>query len=320
MWPPIAYKLNDTKREDFFGTFAPFFLVCLLVAWVTMLVLGWGLFFYGIRDQMRPSNLSFSSAVYYAGSSLLTIGYGDILAHTPLARVASLVCAASGLGVVAIVISFLFAVFASFQQRERFVVTIGARAGVPPSGLGLLEVQAHAGIGSDLAPIFREGQQWTAAVMETHLAYPVLIMFRSSHDYESWVGTLGTLLDASLLVMSTLDPEHTADPQTQGQARIMYDLGKHLVRDFASTFLIPDSQSTGSGAGIERFEFDQAREKLSAAGYRIRGGADACWADFSQLRAAYAPELNALARFLEIPPIQWVGDRSLVERQRAHVS
>ena len=44
----------------------------------------------------------------------------------------------------AILISFLFSIFAAFQQRERFVVTIGARAGVPPSGLGLL--LAHAAV------------------------------------------------------------------------------------------------------------------------------------------------------------------------------
>ena len=312
LWPRIAYSVyrNDgRKREDFLGTFAPFYLTVLLAAWVAMLVIGWGLFFYGIRAQLRPHDVGFIGATYYAGASLLTIGYGDITAVSAFARIMSLVAASSGLAVVAVVTSFLFAVFGAFQNRETFVVTIGARAGVPPSGIGLLAVHAYADIRDDLAQVFRDGQTWTAHVMESHLAYPVLMMFRSSHDYESWVGTLGALLDAAALVMSTLDAVDVANPQTQGQARIMYEIGRHLANDFASYLRL--REDARGAVGIERGEFSTACAQLREAGYRLRDE-DAAWNEFSRLRAAYGAHVNALARWLEIPPVQWVGDRSLV--------
>jgi hypothetical protein len=261
---------------------------------------------------LRPSDLSFDGALYYAGASLLTIGYGDIVAVTPLARVMSLVAATTGLGVVAIVTSFLFAVFGSFQNRERFVVVIGARAGVPPSGVGLLAVNGYAGVRADLAQVFRDGQEWAAAVMESHLAYPILTFFRSSHDYESWVGTLGALLDASALVMSTLDPAHL-DDQTHGEARIMYNLGRHLTFDFASYFGF-DAKS--GGPAVERIEFESACRRLRESGYAVLDEQSA-WENFARLRTTYAPHLNAMARWLEIPPVQWVGDRSIIPH---HVS
>ena len=44
-----------------------------------------------------------------------------------------------------------------------------------------------------------DAQRWAAEVMESHLAYPMLAYFRSSHDDQSWIGTLGTLLDAATL-------------------------------------------------------------------------------------------------------------------------
>jgi hypothetical protein len=311
VWPRLAqarFPRDQQKREDFLATFAPFELITVLVIWVIMLVVGWGLFFYGIRAQLRPSTLSFDAAVYYAGSSLLTIGYGDIVAVTPFARVMSLLAAASGLGTVAIVTSFLFSIFGSFQNRERFVVALGARAGVPPSGAGLLAVHGYAGIRGDLAQVFRDGQDWAAGVMESHLAYPVLVMFRSSHDYESWVATLGTLLDAASLVMTVLDPDRIENSQTQGQARIMYNIGRHLTNDFAQYFAF---NTMRPGPGVERIEFENACQRLREAGYVILDPQKS-WEQFSRLRSSYAPHLNALARWLEIPPVQWVGDRSII--------
>lgn len=319
VWPAIGdllYAKNPDRYEDFLATYAPFFLITIQAIWVAMLVLGWGLIFYGIRGELRPANLSFEDTVYFAGASLLTIGYGDIVPHDALARAGSIVCAVSGLGIMAILISFLFSIFAAFQQRERFVVTIGARAGVPPSGLGLLLAHAAVELRTDIANVFRDGQQWTASVMETHLAYPILSLFRSSHDYESWVGTLGTIMDAASLVISTLDPAHLQNPQSRGQARVLYNLGRHLAHDFVGYYGF--GAVLDQGVGIERFEFDSACAQLRDSGFILIDG-DAAWAEFVHLRSDYGPQLNALARWLHTPPLQWIGDRSLIARQTAHL-
>lgn len=311
MWPRIAdrlYRADPQKREDFFATYAPFNLVLVLVVWVTCLIIGWGLFFYGVRGQLHPQELTFGASLYYAGASLLTIGYGDIVATSEFARIMSLVAAISGLGTVAVVTSFLFATFSAFQVREQYVVTLSARAGLPPSGVGLLLVHAHTGLRENLAQVLRDGQTWTAHVMETHLAYPILVYFRSSHDYQSWVGTLGALLDSSALVLSAFGGGQTP---LHGQAQIMYGIGSHLARDFASYFNLEEDALPVIGPGIDRPEFDGAYAALEEAGYALVEREHA-WSEFSKLRAQYALPLNELARWLEIPPIQWVGDRSLL--------
>ena len=317
-WPRLAfslYKNDDEKRENFLGTYAPFYLVVLLTAWVAALVLGWGLVFYGLREGLRPPDLHFGDTVYYAGASLLTIGYGDIVAQTTATRVLSLVCAASGLAVVAVVISFLFAIFGAFQTREQFVVTVGARAGIPPSGVGLLEVLSMTSLHSDLADVFHSGQSWAAQVMETHLAYPILLYFRSSHDYQSWVGTLGTLMDAAALVISTIEAGAVSE-RTQGQAKIMFEIGRHLTSDFSHYFSFMKDEPT-PGPGIEQHEFGEALLRLQNAGYETRD-AQAAWTEFARLRLRYGEQLNALARWLEIPPVQWVGDRSFLSGRSPH--
>jgi hypothetical protein len=118
------------------------------------------------------------------------------------------------------------------------------------------------------------------------------------------VGTLGALLDSSALVLTTAE----SDPAIRGQAHIVYNLGRHLTHDFASYFGFAQHDQV---TGIERGEFDGACDRLKAAGYHI-GDRDEAWKRFSALRRSYAAPLNALARWLEIPPVQWVGDRSLL--------
>ncbi len=301
LWRWCAHRIDDTeRRENFLGTYAPLIMVIFLVVWVAGLIFGYGLIFYALRSELRP-HPPLDAAMYFAGTSLLTIGYGDFVPISGTTRFLALAAGASGFATVAVVTAFLFSVFGAFSRREIFVVTFGTRAGAPPSGVTLLETYAKLGMRADLSAIFEEGQRWVADVLESHLAYPILAYFRSSHDYESWVGALGALLDASTLVLTT------AREDSVGHARLMNDMGRHLVHDLVGYF----SLGAGDAVGVERSEFDNARERLRAAGFDVVD-ADGAWDAFSKLRRLYAAPLDAMARYWRIPPAQWVGDRSLL--------
>ncbi len=300
-WRWYAHRIEDVeRREDFLGTYAPLILVVFLVVWVAGMIFGFGLLFYALGDQIRPRP-DLGPAMYFAGTSLLTIGYGDFVPLTGTTRFLALAAGASGFGTVAVVTAFLFAVFGAFSRREVFVVTLGARAGAPPSGVTLLESYARLGMRGDLGTIFEEGQRWAADVLGSHLAYPILPYFRSSHDYESWVGALGALLDASTLILTTVHDD------SFGHARLMNDVGRHLAHDIVGYFPL----GAGDEVGVERSEFDAVRERLRTAGFALVE-ADSAWDAFSTLRRLYAAPLDAMAHYWRIPPAQWIGDRSLL--------
>ena len=46
-----------------------------------------------------------------------------------------------------------------------------------------------------------------ADVLETHMSYPLLTVFRSPHDNTSWVTSLGSVLDAATLIITSVDDE-----------------------------------------------------------------------------------------------------------------
>jgi Ion channel len=305
LWPQAVWRLfpgDGERREELLAIFAPFMLVALIGLWVALLIFGFGLILWGMRDGITPGHVSLGSALYFAGTSVLTIGFGDVVGRAPGPRLVSVLGALAGLSFLSITTAFLFAVFGSFQNRERFVVTTAARAGAPPSGVSLLVIAGYSETRDDLPALMVDAQQWAASVMESHLAYPVLAFFRSSHDDQSWVGTLGTLLDAATLMMTTIEGVR------QGQARIFYNVGRHAAQDLSRFF---DVGTTEESVNIERSEFEHACDRLAAAGYPLRDR-DEAWTRFANLRSGYASRLNTLARFFQIPPLQWIGDRSIL--------
>ncbi len=304
MWPRLSFRLyrgREEGRENFLALFAPLTLVLQLMMWSWLLMIGFGLILWASSHSVQPHLQTFFEALYFAGTSFFTIGFGDFVGHTGWTRLCSLAAGAAGFGVVGTTTAFLFAVFGSFQAREQFVVTVGARAGTPPSGVALLVIAREVRIEHSLPALIRDAQSWCALIMETHLAYPVLAYFRSSHDYHSWVGTLGTLLDAATLMSTTIQGE-------AGEARILYELARHASRDLAHYFRMPAHDKT---PGLTREEFEHACDRLEHVGYALHDR-DVAWERFATLRSAYAGNLNALAHYFSIPPLQWIGDRSMI--------
>jgi Ion channel len=309
-WRSQASRLsNEESREKLFGVYAPLTLLMIVFFWLASAIIGFGLITYGLRAGIRPEPRTLGEAIYAIGATVLTIGYGD---YTPIAvptRIVALFAATAGPGLFAITVTFLFSTLGSFQRREVFIATVDGLTGTPASGVHFLEMHAELGLIGDFPQSMREGRRWIAEILENHLAYPILPYFRSSHRGESWIGTLGALLDAAALAVSSLEEVPT------GQARLLLASGIHLAADLAEYFIPSHNHDghTDAEVGIERAEFEHALRSLREKGYVVRPAENA-WPLFVSIRKEYASDLNVLARNINIPPAQWIGDRSLLAR------
>jgi hypothetical protein len=315
-WRWAALRLGDApRREAVLASFGPLAVLLNLVTWVAALIVGYGLLLDAMRDQIRPQPTGFGTTLYFAATSLLTLGYGDFVATTAPSRLVALIAGGTGLGVFAVVITFLFSLFAAFQRREVAVVTLEAAAGAPPSGVTLLESYALAGILGDLPRMFERWQTWAAEVLDSHLSYPVLGYFRSSHDNDSWISSLGAVMDAATLVLTTIDREATpnAPGGMYGWAKLARAVGGHCIEDLVLFFDLDGDHYVG----VELEEYRQARERLARAGYALRPEEQG-WEAFQRLRSEYAGRVNALATHWASPPAQWIGDRSPLKFRATH--
>jgi len=290
---------NVEKRELRLATFAPLSVFVLLLVWGLALTLGYGFLYDALRNQLQPPPQDFAASFYFSATTILPLSYGDVLPAGGLARLVTLAESATGVLLIAIVVTLLFSLFESFQRREEQVVTLDALAGAPPSGVAILENASRDGLAEELTRTFDEWRHWSAAVLESHLSYPTLLYFRSSHDNEAWINSFGAVMDAATLIVSTIQD------MPRGPAKLMLKVGGHLVEDVGWYLGLPPS----SDPIVEREEFEQARNRLQEAGYRCHEP-DRAWAEFARLRAVYASPLNRLAHYMAVVPAQWIGDRT----------
>ena len=296
----VLRTLRDGRRgrsyDRLLGLFAPAMTIALLGAWLTTLIVGYGLIMFALRDELQPVPPDVGSAIYFAATSLLTIGFGDIVATGMPARVILVTAAIGGLGAVALVVTFLFSLYGSYQRREIQVVALQSAAGAPSSAVALLETYAQLDLVGRLPELFLDWERWAAEVLDSHVAYPLLCFFRSSHDNLSWISALGSVLDAASLVLTTIDGV------PRGQAKLFKRVGAHLVE-----YIYNLGFRAGERTTLERSDFDAACARLREAGYEV-GPAEDVWPAFEAARATYAPRLEAMARYLASPATSWLGD------------
>lgn len=286
-WHAAAGLISAARlRQDVRGTLAPVLLVASLATWVLALSLGFGLILHGLPGEVRTDDLSLTESVFQAAMALSTLGVGGDVDGGARAVVA--IAGLTGFAVLTLVITFLLSIQSALHRRETLVLQLETRAGRPPAGATLL-----AAFGDDdaaLGDFFDQWETWTADVMQSHLAYPILCRFRSKDEDGEWLACLATVMDAAALTIAGREPESGGAARP---ARFLIDTAEYALRELARLL----------GAGSEQ---DRARGHTgSSQGRSMRAPSERDHeADerFTRLRARYAPLVCALADRLDI---QW---------------
>src|SRR5579871_6612880 len=234
-WRNIAsYIKKPSRQQNFLGYFGPLSLILLLGVWAAGLIFGFALIQYGIggHEQLSGEKLNFGKILYHSGETFFTLGYGDIIPTSGMARALSVIEAGMGFAFLGVVIGYIPTVYASFSRREIQISMLDARAGSPPSAAELLVRLAgrteDPGMSqSVLDEVLRDWERWAAELLESQISYPVLTFFRSQHSNQSWLAALTTMLDVSSLVLTGIDGVQT------GQAKLTFAMARHAAVDLA---------------------------------------------------------------------------------------
>ena len=141
LWSMIARKMRpSTRREFFLSIFGPLSLLVLLVCWGIILVVAFALIQWamGLDINVPQNSVNLGTYLYFSGVTFFTLGYGDIVPITGLARTLAVVETGTGFGFLALVIGYVPVIYQAFSRRESEITLLDARAGSPPSAIELL--------------------------------------------------------------------------------------------------------------------------------------------------------------------------------------
>jgi len=309
-WRAIARNTRNPKaREQLYSWYGPGSLLLLLMVWACLLVAGFGLLFFGLHTPFSDP-LADNSALarlrtdlYLSGTTLFTLGIGDVLPRSIAARALVVIESGTGLGFVALVIGYVPVLYNTFSRREVSVALLDGRAGSPPTSSELLRRHAFAGGQEALVVLLIEWERWSAEILESHISYPILCYYRSQHDNQSWLSALTAVLDTCALLISVV-------PGTSSrQAQLTFAMARHALVDLGHVFRLEKREAVlrdrGGSDRLPPPSFNQLCDSMSQAGLRLCGDPEAP-ARLHALRALYEPHAQAISEYLAMPLPNWI--------------
>ena len=302
-WAFFARRLHNVrKRETVFGYYGPLSLIFLLAVWAAVMAIGFGLIFYSLGSPFRDASQQsgFFSDLYVSGTTLFTLGLGDVTPQSPWARVLVILESGTGLGFLAVVMGYFPVLYSAFSRREVSIALLDARAGSPPTAAELLRRQSKQGAEQDLAVLLLEWERWSAELLESHISYPLLCYFRSQHSNQSWLSALTAILDTSAVMISGIRSQEAR------QAQLTFAMARHALVDLAQILWLKPINDAPDRLPPERYQ--KLHDLLCQSGISV------CRDDFSsnrlrEMRALYEGYAEALSRYLSMPLPPWVADQ-----------
>ena len=313
-WLAVGSHISDHKlREQFYGIYGPISLIFLLLFWAFLLTFGFALILFGLGTPYHDASLpagyhpsaSFLTDFYVSGTSLTTLGPGDVVPRRQLARLLMIIESGTGLGLVALVISYVPVLYAAFSRREVSVAMLDARAGSPPTAAELLTRHGFEGGQAALITLLEEWERWAADILESHISYPVLCLYRSQHDNQSWLSALTTVLDVCALLITTIE-----GPASR-QAQLTFAMARHAVVDLGHVFHIEIDElallNVTETTRLTDATFSRLCEALSAVDIGLCTDSNSAHRLLA-IRQLYEPRAQALADYLCMPLPHWIAE------------
>jgi hypothetical protein len=305
-WRAVARRLSENAADTMLGIFGPLWLIGNLAIWSLGIVLGFACLFWANGSALSLQGADFGDDLYFSAVAFFSAST-NLNPANAWGRVIQLAEAACGFAVLFVAIGYLPALYQAFSRREVAVSRLDPRAGSPPTAGTLLLQAADRDRWDELGDYLAEWEAWTAELMETHLAYPVLGYFRSQHLNQNWLASLTAVVDGcAFFLAATLD-------RPAGGTAPTFAIGRHALADLAHVFHVrlpePDHER------LTRAQFDGLHARLAAAGVAL-DDPDESWAQLAKLRRAYEPYARGLANQLALTLPDWIPDGEVEKNWR----
>jgi hypothetical protein len=305
-WKPWVFFTgsihNARKRETVLSYYGPLSLILLLMVWAGSMVVGFALIFYSLgspfNDAANQPHLR--SDLYVSGTTIFTLGLGDVTPQSQLTRVIVVLEAGTGLGFLAVVMGYFPVLYGAFSRREVSISLLDARAGSPPTAAELIRRHSYQGAEQALSTLLEEWERWSAELLESHISYPQLCYFRSQHTNQSWISALTAILDTSALLIVGVRVNEAR------QAQLTFAMARHAMVDLTQIFSLKPLQDVPDRLPLERYE--KLHSMLCLTGLSACDDLH-CFDRLREMRALYEGYAAALSEFLCMPLPPWIADQ-----------
>jgi hypothetical protein len=299
----LAHRIPSRKKQILFYS-GPTLVILLVVLWVSLLIVGFALIAWpglgsAIQTLEGPTPTNFTTALYYSGYSLTTLGTGNLAPQTPAYQLLMVIEAALGFSIFTLTITYLLSVYGALIRRNTLALSLRHRTADTADAAEML---VRLGAGGDFTGVQRDlGDiaQGFMHLLSSQRSYPVLFFFHYQEIYYALPRIIYLAIDTTTLVRSALEPERYRSLVRSSAAVELWGSSLQLLTELYR--FLPLRWSTQPDLEREqvwRHRYYQAVDRLRAEGITTIRDLEAGLHIYIGLRRQWEPYLLALTEYM----------------------
>ncbi len=318
----LAFRLTREHRHMVLSAIGPLLLPLLGIVLITDLIVGFGLVYLPRLPSgfaMAASNApAWRDALYFSGVTLLTIGYGDIVPHTPFLRFMSVVEGLSDIAILSLATAYLLTVYGAVERKRAAALAFFHQAGKGADVPGFIAHYFRRGRFIGFDDIVRVGAADLQVLMEAHIEHPVIHYFHSEVVGKSFPRLIFLLVETATIVRSCLDPTANVDICDHPDLVTLAQNAQAVIDELTIVLQLQGRvKEVGGSTSADQLRhrrcFRRIFDHLSAAGLTSRGDLPTAFGDYVREREAWERKLTAISSFLGYDWDEISGDNGLGE-------
>lgn len=315
----LAFRFPRPRRHRLLNLVAPLLMPILIILYLLLLITGFALIYlprmpaeFSVLPSARSAD--WIEALYFSGTSLITIGYGDITPRTLFVRFFALVEGASGFALISLAVTYLITVYSALERKRVIALSFYHQAEAGADVAGFITHHFFGGHFHGLDVVLRNAARDINELQESHAEHPVIHYFHPLAVHKSMPRVFFLVLETCAVIKSCLDDEEYKDTCSHPEVHTLEASAFHVLSQLvmALSLKVEDAAEDPSEATRRlRRRYRRTIRQLNEAGVQTRGDADKGWELYREQRERWETKLRAFAVYLGYDWDEVTGDTDL---------
>jgi hypothetical protein len=318
----LAFKLSRSRRHRLLNVVGPLLQPLLIIIFIAMLVLGFALVYYprmpaNFTVKAEAATSPFMASLYFSGTTLTTVGYGDIAPHTTGMRLTALFEAASGFALISLAITYLITVYSALERKRAVAISFYHQAEEGANVAAFIIHHFVAGRFYSLEITLRMATRDLQELLESHVEHPVIHYFHPIEVYKSLPRVLFLALETCAVIRSCLDNDKYAETCNHPEVRTLEASSRHVLKELLASLELERRAARRKDETLFeesrrwRHRFEQTMRKLKETGILTRPDEAAAWEFYRSRREEWEAQLHRFSNYLGYDWDEITGDSDL---------
>jgi hypothetical protein len=315
----LAFRFPRNRRHRLLNLVGPMLMPALIVLYLLLLITGFALIYlprmpseFNILPSAESAN--WIESLYFSGTSLITIGYGDITPRTIFVRFFALVEGASGFALISLAVTYLITVYSALERKRVIALSFYHQAEEGADVAGFISHHFFAGRFHGFEVVLRMAARDINELQESHAEHPVIHYFHPVAVHKSMPRVFFLILETCAVIQSCLDGEEYPETCSHPEMRTLEASGLHVLDQLVGALCLEHERSIEEPAVASRRlqrRYRQTLKQLAAAGVKTRTDVNEGWEIYRARRERWETKLHAFSDYLGYDWDEVTGDRDL---------